>query len=153
MSNAKVVIVGAGAAGIACATRLLAAGFSKVLVLEAEDHIGGRVHSIPFGRAKVDLGAQWCHGEDDNIVYQMVKDLNLLETSRCTPHIFKSKPACIPSDVNTTATIRSSSNFASRCFVDQFYDLHFAHKPPTHQPSPFPKLHNPVKNVNNHEPK
>lgn len=84
MSNAKVVIVGAGAAGIACATRLLAAGFSKVLVLEAEDHIGGRVHSIPFGRAMVDLGAQWCHGEDDNIVYQMVKDLNLLETSRCT---------------------------------------------------------------------
>lgn len=82
--TARIVIVGAGSAGIAAATRLLEQGFRNVLVLEAEDRIGGRIHTIPFADNVVDLGAQWCHGEKGNAVFEKVKDLNLLDVTE--PH-------------------------------------------------------------------
>lgn len=81
--NTKVIIVGAGAAGYAAACRLLEKGITNIKILEAQDRIGGRIHTIDFGSGKVDMGAQWCHGEKDNIVYELVKGLNLLEASHC----------------------------------------------------------------------
>lgn len=54
-----IVIIGAGASGIAAATKLLANGFANVSVLEAGSKIGGRVNTIPFGNGFIDLGAQW----------------------------------------------------------------------------------------------
>ncbi|XP_066139168.1 uncharacterized protein [Euwallacea fornicatus] len=74
-----IVIVGAGAAGIAAATKLISHGFSNVVVLEAENRIGGRIHSIPFEGTTVELGAQWIHGEEGNAIYDMVKDLGLVD--------------------------------------------------------------------------
>lgn len=41
-------------------------------MLEAEDRIGGRLHTVSFGENHVDLGAQWCHGKEHNNVYEMV---------------------------------------------------------------------------------
>lgn len=55
---AKVIIIGAGASGLACAAKLISKGFD-VTILEAENRIGGRIHSVPFGGTVVDLGAQW----------------------------------------------------------------------------------------------
>lgn len=77
----RIVIIGAGVSGISCAVRLLNYGFQNVLLLEAEPRIGGRVHTIPFGENVIDLGAQWCHGEKDNIVYELANRHNLLETT------------------------------------------------------------------------
>lgn len=54
-----IVIIGAGASGIAAATKLLANGFENVTVLEAEARIGGRVNTVKYGDGFVDLGAQW----------------------------------------------------------------------------------------------
>lgn len=51
-------MIGAGASGMAAATRLLEYGFS-VTVLEAESRYGGRVHTIRFGSGVLDMGAQW----------------------------------------------------------------------------------------------
>ncbi|XP_026479207.1 spermine oxidase-like [Ctenocephalides felis] len=76
-----VVIVGAGAAGISAAVKLNKCGFKNVIVLEASDRIGGRICTKPFGSNKVDLGAQWCHGQEGNIVYDIVKDMDLLSGS------------------------------------------------------------------------
>ncbi len=64
-----VAIVGAGAAGLAAARPLVAAGFS-VVVIEARERIGGRIYSrlIPngaepaAGRFAVELGAEFIHG-------------------------------------------------------------------------------------------
>lgn len=70
----KVVIIGAGAAGISTAAKLLENGYNNVVVLEAQNRIGGRVNSVPFGKNNVDLGAQWCQGEAGNVVYELVKN-------------------------------------------------------------------------------
>lgn len=42
------IIIGAGASGLAAATRLIKSGLSatSITVLEAQNHIGGRVHTI-----------------------------------------------------------------------------------------------------------
>lgn len=64
--DADVIVVGAGAAGIAAARRLTAEKM-RVLVFEASDRIGGRcatdmaTFGVPF-----DLGAHWIHNPDGN---------------------------------------------------------------------------------------
>jgi monoamine oxidase len=44
----RVVVIGAGFAGLACASELTARGHD-VVVLDARDRVGGRVHSLPLG--------------------------------------------------------------------------------------------------------
>ncbi|XP_065360197.1 spermine oxidase [Calliphora vicina] len=77
LQTARVVIIGAGPSGIAAATKLLQAGCQNVIILESENRIGGRIHTIPFGDNVVDLGAQWCHGEKNNVIYETVQKLKL----------------------------------------------------------------------------
>jgi monoamine oxidase len=70
-SFSDVVVIGAGAAGIAAARRLAAAG-KRVTVLEATDHVGGRcitdtrTFGIPYDR-----GAHWIHMPDLNPVAKL----------------------------------------------------------------------------------
>lgn len=47
--EAHILIIGAGAAGIAAACRLLEQGLQNIIILEAEKRIGGRVHTVKFG--------------------------------------------------------------------------------------------------------
>jgi protoporphyrinogen oxidase len=49
VSEAQVVIVGAGASGIAAASWLMEHGVDNIVILEAEDRIGGRINTVPFG--------------------------------------------------------------------------------------------------------
>jgi len=71
--DADVVVVGAGAAGIAAARRLSAANV-KVAVLEATDRLGGRCQTdlttfgIPFDR-----GARWLYAQDSNPVAKLAR--------------------------------------------------------------------------------
>lgn len=81
MNDAKILVIGAGPSGISAATRLVENGFQQVVLLEAENRIGGRIHTIPFGANVIDLGAQWCHGEKDNIVFDLASPCNLLEST------------------------------------------------------------------------
>jgi monoamine oxidase len=55
---ARIVVVGAGFAGLAAADALRADGF-EVTVLEARDRVGGRVWSVPFAGAIVERGAEF----------------------------------------------------------------------------------------------
>lgn len=74
----SVVIIGAGTSGLSAAKKLLENGIHNITILEAESRIGGRINSVFFGDNYIDLGATFCHGEKGNIVYNTVKDLNLL---------------------------------------------------------------------------
>lgn len=68
--GAPVVVIGAGASGLACARALTDAGLS-VVVLEARDRIGGRVHTSTDTGVPLDLGASWIHGIEGNPVTEL----------------------------------------------------------------------------------
>lgn len=70
----KILIVGAGLAGVSAAAKLIESGYDDVIILEAENRMGGRIHSVPFANGTIDMGGQWCHGEKDNVVYEMVHE-------------------------------------------------------------------------------
>lgn len=61
----KVLILGAGAAGITAAKTLYDQGVTDFLVLEGQDYIGGRIKHASFAGIKVELGANWIQHADD----------------------------------------------------------------------------------------
>jgi monoamine oxidase len=64
-ADVDVVIVGAGAAGIAAARRLAPTRLS-VLLLEATARIGGRAWTCDVAGLPLDLGCEWLHSADRN---------------------------------------------------------------------------------------
>ena len=73
-SHPDVLILGAGAAGLAAARACLAQGLSFV-VLEARDRVGGRAltdHSLGW---PVDLGATWLHAASRNPLTVLAREL------------------------------------------------------------------------------
>ena len=76
-TDVDVVIVGAGAAGIAAARRLAAAKV-RFVVIEGTDHVGGRcvtdtkTFDVPFDR-----GAHWIHRPQNNEPVKLAEGSNL----------------------------------------------------------------------------
>lgn len=68
--GARVTVVGAGVAGLACARELVDAGFI-VTMLEARDRIGGRVWTERIDGAPAEMGASWIHGVRGNPVAEL----------------------------------------------------------------------------------
>lgn len=65
--NTDVLILGAGAAGLAAAKTLTEAGIPNI-ILEAQARIGGRVHTrYDFAGIPVELGAEFIHGQGSSI--------------------------------------------------------------------------------------
>jgi monoamine oxidase len=73
--DAEIVVVGAGAAGIAAARRVLAAN-RKVVVVEAADRIGGRcwTDTTTFG-VPFDRGARWLYAQNTNPVARLARSV------------------------------------------------------------------------------
>jgi monoamine oxidase len=75
--DADIVVIGAGAAGIAAARRILAAN-RKVIVLEAAGEVGGRcltdtaTFDVPFDR-----GARWIYSPDSNPMIRLARSSGL----------------------------------------------------------------------------
>jgi len=75
--EADIVVIGAGAAGIAAARRIQAAN-RRVIVVEAASHIGGRcitdtaTFEVPFDR-----GARWLHNPDTNPMIKLARSAGL----------------------------------------------------------------------------
>lgn len=56
----RVIVIGAGLAGLTAANALTAAGVETVVV-EARDRIGGRLHTVDVGGSPIDMGGSWIH--------------------------------------------------------------------------------------------
>src|SRR5471030_2315767 len=75
--EADIVVIGAGAAGIAAARRIQAAN-RKVIVLEASSQVGGRcltdmtTFEVPFDR-----GARWMHNPDTSAMVKLARGVGL----------------------------------------------------------------------------
>lgn len=68
----RVIVVGAGLAGLAAA-RALRDHLVDVVVLEGRDRVGGRVWTVDG----VDLGAHWIHGTEGNPLTTLARDRGL----------------------------------------------------------------------------
>ncbi|XP_022094556.1 polyamine oxidase-like [Acanthaster planci] len=75
-TEARVLILGAGASGLQAARTLHDAGLDDFIIIEAADRIGGRVHSTQFAGVTVNLGALWAAPENSP-TDQIVKKLDL----------------------------------------------------------------------------
>jgi monoamine oxidase len=81
-----VIIIGAGASGIAAANYLQQNG-KKVLILEARNRIGGRIHDTYIkGFGKIPLGAAWLHYKqnawpsyhnDNHVIKDLLNEYNV----------------------------------------------------------------------------
>jgi monoamine oxidase len=75
--EADIVVIGAGAAGIAAARRIQAAN-RKVIVVEASSQIGGRcLTDTASFEAPFDRGARWLHNPDTNPMIKLARDAGL----------------------------------------------------------------------------
>jgi monoamine oxidase len=76
MADVDVVMIGAGAAGIAAARRLTSTGLST-RVLEARARVGGRAWTLRHNGLPLDLGCGWLHSADENEWAMIARTLGL----------------------------------------------------------------------------
>ncbi len=75
--EADIVVIGAGAAGIAAARRIAAAN-RKVIIVEAANQIGGRcITDTTTFDAPFDRGARWLHNPDTNPMTKLARGVGL----------------------------------------------------------------------------
>ena len=97
MSNFDVIIIGGGISGLAAASELVDNGISNIVILEAQDYVGGRTNTVKTGKiilkflqkrlhhiiidsgVSVEYGAQWIHGSEGNPIYEYCKPLDLVD--------------------------------------------------------------------------
>jgi protoporphyrinogen oxidase len=75
MSKPRVVILGAGPAGLGAAYRLARRGAVDVTVLEANDRVGGNAGSFELAGLRVDYGSHRLHPSCDPEVLADIRDL------------------------------------------------------------------------------
>lgn len=75
-SGSRVVVIGAGMAGLSAAADLARRG-AEVVVLEASDRVGGRVRTDRAWGVPVEQGAAWLHGVRRNAALPLVRRAGL----------------------------------------------------------------------------
>ncbi|BFZ09606.1 hypothetical protein BsWGS_12645 [Bradybaena similaris] len=121
--NCKVIVIGAGVAGLGAARQLLSFGVD-VIILEARDRVGGRIQTFRRGNYIADLGAMVVTGLGGNPVTILSKQVNmelhkikqkcpLYESNGCT--VAKEKDEMVEREFNrlleTTSYLSHQVNF------------------------------------------
>lgn len=74
-SDARIVVVGAGPAGLYAAAILRARGFANVMILEASDRVGGQCRTVTVEGVPVDLGAHVMGSEAGSLLSSIAHDI------------------------------------------------------------------------------
>lgn len=84
----RVIIIGAGAAGLSAANSLAKNGVSDFVILEARNRIGGRILSMDMSSSssKVELGANWIHGVLGNPIFELAINHGLIDILQAPQH-------------------------------------------------------------------
>jgi monoamine oxidase len=68
-----IIVIGAGMAGLAAAKQLSEAGYD-VLILEAQERIGGRIFTDRTYNIPLDIEASWIHGIEGNPITMLAEE-------------------------------------------------------------------------------
>ncbi|KAG8367242.1 hypothetical protein BUALT_Bualt16G0052200 [Buddleja alternifolia] len=79
--KARIVIIGAGMAGLTAANKLYTSGNQdfELSVVEGGTRIGGRVNSSEFCGDRIEQGATWIHGIEGSPVHKIAQHTNSLQ--------------------------------------------------------------------------
>ncbi len=125
-TNADVIVVGAGAAGLAAASELAESGMS-VLLLEARDRIGGRIFTQHDSQLQfpIELGAEFIHGRPPEIwdllqqhqvpITEVDGDNVCVRAGRLSPCDFFSEVDAILQQMDDRGPDQSFLSFLERC--------------------------------------
>ncbi|PWA49748.1 hypothetical protein CTI12_AA086150 [Artemisia annua] len=118
VSKPRIVIIGAGLAGLTAANKLYKAnggnGF-EVCIVEGGNRIGGRINTSEFGGDRVELGATWIHGIGGSPVYELAQELDALESNEPWE--------CMDGFLDDTITIAENGYVLSPSLVDPISNL------------------------------
>lgn len=72
LADVDAIVIGAGVAGLAAAAQLKQAG-AEVLILEAQNRIGGRIFTEQYQGLAVEIGAAWVHKPKGNPITKLAR--------------------------------------------------------------------------------
>ncbi|CAK8531937.1 unnamed protein product [Lathyrus sativus] len=82
----KIVIIGAGMAGLTAANKLYTSTASKDLfelcIVEGGTRIGGRINTSEFGGDRIEMGATWIHGIGNSPIHKIALETNSLHSEQ-----------------------------------------------------------------------
>ncbi|XWS26696.1 hypothetical protein CRYUN_Cryun26dG0052400 [Craigia yunnanensis] len=82
----RIVIIGAGMAGLTAANKLYTSTSSKdvfeLFVVEGGTRIGGRINTSEFGGDRIEMGATWIHGIGGSPIHQIAQEIHALESDK-----------------------------------------------------------------------
>ncbi|CAK9134961.1 unnamed protein product [Ilex paraguariensis] len=82
----RIVIIGAGMAGLTAANKLYTCAGSKELfelcIVEGGNRIGGRINTSEFGGDRIEMGATWIHGIGGSPIHKIAQEINSLESEQ-----------------------------------------------------------------------
>ncbi|KAF7837992.1 putative polyamine oxidase 5 [Senna tora] len=82
----RIVIIGAGMAGLTAANKLHTATAStdmfELYVVEGGSRIGGRINTSDFGGDRIEMGATWIHGILDSPIHKIAQQTHSLHSDQ-----------------------------------------------------------------------
>ncbi|XP_014508345.1 probable polyamine oxidase 5 [Vigna radiata var. radiata] len=119
VKKARIVIVGAGMAGITAANRLHSVSASKnlfeVCVVEGGNRIGGRINTSEFGGDRIEMGATWIHGIEGSPIHKIAQQIHALESQQPWE--------CMDGNDNKATTIAEGGFVLNPSFVHPITEL------------------------------